>query len=129
MARFPGFEPHIPMSRRRRANERAYEDDCKFFRQNPLRITRVRPAIDGEVEHLFPGKPCFAVVRQLRPGSHFRVFVYINAGSMPPGVPSESFAAELFDQFLEDDQRAELEKLKQRETARLLEGAMPRGRA
>jgi hypothetical protein len=130
MAPFPGFDPHRHRMSppERRANIRAYEDDCKFFDQHPLRLTRVRPAIDGEVEHLEPGKRCFAIVRQRRPGTHHRIFVYLNAGSMPD-FSSECFAAELFDMFLEDDQRSALEALKQHETARLLAGAVPKGRA
>jgi hypothetical protein len=130
MTHLPGFElyRHIPF-RERRANGPAYKDDCKFFKQNALQITRVRPAIGGEIEHLEPGKRCFAIVRQLWPGAHHRIFVYLAAGSMPDFPSSECFAAELFDQYLNDDQWSASEALKKHEMARLLAGAVPQGSA
>src|SRR5262249_3463577 len=56
---------------RRRAIKRAHKLDCDFFRQNPLRLTRVRRAVDGETETnvSFAGRQWFGAVRQVCPSA------------------------------------------------------------
>ena len=62
----------------RQAIERAYELDCVFFRENAARVTRIRRVLEGEMgtTDFFEGEQCFAVVRQLHPGEHLKLFCF-----------------------------------------------------
>jgi hypothetical protein len=127
----PGFkliDPRKQTRRQRRANERAYRADCDFFRLHPLRLTRVRPALDGEPEHTLPGKRCFVVVRQIRLGTHHKIFGFSNS-ELPAAFASESAAAEVYNLMLEDWQRDEVAKWKQQALGELLAIAPVRGNA
>jgi hypothetical protein len=109
----PGLKPvdNRKLTRlQRRAIKRAHKLDRDFFRRNPLRLTRVRRAVDGETEHaaLYPDKRCFVVVRQTAPG----VFVFTDC-NLVEIASSESVAAEIYELMLEDEQREWSTKAKQ----------------
>jgi hypothetical protein len=114
----------------RRAIKRAHRLDCDFFRQNPLRLTRVRRAVDGETgtNVSFPGKQCFAVVRQVRPRA-FHTLLGFTRTNLLEVASSESAAAKLYDQLLEADQREWAVKWKQQALGELLAFAPVRGSA
>ena len=129
----PGFEliDGCKLTRlQRRAIKRAHKLDCDFFRQNPLRLTRVRRAVDGETEHvaLFPGKRCFVVVREIAPAAHHGLYAFTDS-DLVAAASSESAAAELYDLMLEDEQREWSAKSKQRALGELLAVAQVRGNA
>jgi hypothetical protein len=100
----PGFEliEDRKLTRhQRRAMKQAQKLDRKFFRQHPLRLTRVRRAIDGETELTahFPGKKCFVVVRKIVPGAHHGLFAFADS-NLDKVASSESVAAEIYDLML-----------------------------
>jgi hypothetical protein len=129
----PGLKPvddRTLTRRQRRAIKRAQKLDRDFFRQNPLRLTRVRHVVDGEAEHaaLFPGKRCFVVVRQIAPGAHHGLFVFTDC-NLVEIASSESAAAEIYDLTLLVEQREWSNQAKQRTLGELLAVAPVRGEA
>ena len=89
----------------RRIIKRAEKFDRDFFRQNPLRRTWVRPALDGETGRIaFPGRRAFVIVRQVRPGAHhkFLAFGFMNLAEL---AASEDAAARLYQLLMENWQR------------------------
>jgi hypothetical protein len=89
----------------RRVIKRAEKLDREFFRQNPLRLTRVRPVFDGETGRIaFHGRRAFVVARQVRRGAHhkFLVFTFMNLAEL---AASEDAAARLYHQLVEGWQR------------------------
>jgi hypothetical protein len=112
------------------AIERAHQLDCEYFRQNPLRLTRVRRAFDGETEHaaLFPGKRCFVVVRQVRPDAHHKLSAFTHS-DLAEAASSESAASELYDLMLADEQWNWSTELKREALSELLAATPVRGEA
>jgi hypothetical protein len=129
----PGFEliDERKLTRlQRRAIKRAHKLDRHFFRQNPLRLTRVRRAVDGETEHaaLYPDKLCFVVVRQIASGAHHGLFVFTDS-DLVAAASSESAAAQVYEIMLGDEQREWSTKSKQRALGELLAVAPVQGSA
>jgi hypothetical protein len=114
----------------RRAIKQAHQLDCEYFRQNPLRLTRVRCAIDEETDtaDLFPGRRAFVVVRQIRPGTHHKLFAFTQC-DLVEAASSESAASELYDLMLEGEQREWSAKSKNRALDALLIAAPVQGKA
>jgi ribosomal protein L32E len=113
----------------RRAIKRAKKLDREFFRQNPLRLTRVRRTVDGETgTAVVQGKWSIAIVRQVHPGAYHTLlgFTDINLVEI---ASSESAAAQLYDLLLEIEQRGWAAKLKQQALGELLAFAPIAGRA
>ena len=112
------------------AIEQAHQVDCEYFRKNPLRLTRVRCAMDGETDTavLFPGKRVFVVVRQIRPGAHHKLFAFTHS-DLVEAAASESAASELYDLMLEGEQREWSAKAKRQALDELLAAAPVRGEA
>jgi hypothetical protein len=125
-----GFEPDmhkLPRSVRRAfvlAAGKALKSDRKFFQQNPLRLTRVRPAVDGE--HYGRPSPAglLVVVRRVQPDGYHNLFFNPADPSAPlPDFSSERAAAEMYDLLLEPDQVERAERVKQQALAALLAAA------
>jgi hypothetical protein len=115
--------------------KRAQKLDREFFRQNPLRLTRVRRAIDGETETAahFPGKQCFVVVRQIGPGAYHGLFAFTDRNcNLAEVASSETVAAKVYDLMLEELGGKLQEwstKAKQRASEGLLAAARVQGEA
>jgi hypothetical protein len=106
----------------RRVIKRAEKLDREFFRQNPLRLTRVRPALDGETGGIaFPGRRAFVIVRRVRPGAHhkFLAFGFMKLAEL---AASEDTAARLYQQLKENWQHDP--KLTQQEVNEMLAAAL-----
>ena len=129
----PGFElvDARALTRfQRRAIKRAHKLDYDFFRRNPLRLTRVRRGLDGETDEtaFFPGKRCFAVVRQIAPGAYHALFAFADT-DVAAAASSESTAAWLYDAMLGDQQRDWSTKAKDRALTEILVNMPVRGEA
>jgi hypothetical protein len=68
------------------------------------------------------------VVRQIRLGTHHKIFGFSNS-ELPAAFASESAAAEVYNLMLEDWQRDEVAKWKQQALGELLAIAPARGNA
>jgi hypothetical protein len=106
----------------RRVIKRAEKLDREFFRQNPLRLTRVRRALDGETGRIaFPGRRAFVIVRQVRLGAHHKylAFSFMNLAEL---AASEDAAARLYQQLMEGWQHNP--RLTQQEVNEMLAAAL-----
>jgi hypothetical protein len=102
MATPEGFEPveNLKLPRfQRRAIKRATKLDREFFRQNPVRLTRVRRAVDGETgEVTVPDKQSFVLVRLLDPG-HYHKLLGFSDIDLVELASSENAASWLYEMF------------------------------
>jgi hypothetical protein len=106
----------------RRVIKRAETLDREYFRENPLRLTRVRLALDGETGGIaFPGRRAFVIVRQVRPGAHHKylAFSLMNLAEL---ASSEDAATRLYQQLMEGWQHDP--KLTQQEVNEMLAAAL-----